>query len=76
MLIDNFYIPQKLTKMKALITLGAISLIVLTGMFSFTLFLKDQFLTSGLFTAACLLTISFSISAVKPLEREDKEIKE
>jgi hypothetical protein len=62
--------------MKALITLAAISLIVLTGMFSYTLFLKDQFLTSGFFTAACLLTVSISISSVKLLEREDSEIKE
>jgi|HubBroStandDraft_5_1064220.scaffolds.fasta_scaffold3898639_1 hypothetical protein len=62
--------------MKALITLAAISLIVITGMFSYTLFEKDQFLTSGLFTAACLLTISISISSVKPLETEEGEIKE
>jgi len=62
--------------MKALITLAAISLIVITGMFSYTLFLKDQFLISGLFTAACLLTISYSISSVNLLEREDNGIKE
>jgi hypothetical protein len=59
--------------MKALITLSIIALVVVTGKLSFMFFLKDNYLISGLFTAACLLCVSLSISSVKPLENEENK---
>jgi hypothetical protein len=62
--------------MKTLLTLLIIALIAVTGKLSFTFFLTDHYLVSGLCTAACLFCISFSIISIKPMESEEVKVKE
>ena len=61
--------------MKKLLSLLILALIVVAGKLSFTFFLSDQYLISGLCTATCLFGIAFVIMSFKPLDAEEAEAK-
>ena len=70
------FFNQKNTKMKTVITLATAILIVLSGAFSLSFYLKDNYTVSGMLTATCIICISLCINTLRTGDMEKAENQE
>ena len=67
--------PFKRLKMKKISTLSTLTVIVITGIMSVNLYLKDYYMISALFTVACIVSISLIINSIKLVDAEKNKVK-